>query len=445
MDPSDPTSKLHRARRLVRVPRRSVPLLATEMAGQAFSWSALMTVMLFQGLIARKMGAGVGQLTLLQMAVFLGFSLAGASDRLTRRVNLGQAVFMLRLGACAMLWLVFLVNTAAGFVMLIVLMRMFEGSTISAQKALPHDYYPPQARGKLLSWTRIIGTAALVALMMVTGWALELRHDAYRWVMPGLGVALLLGSLPYALLPDRAARRRHRRRRAGLGDALRVLREDKHYRTFLLIFCIGTFGEKFLMPLNPILFENRYGMTYKQLAGVMGLAGPIASILGFLFWGRFINRRNAFTVLTICMFVKVLRPLLFAFAPVGSHIGWLATGEAIFRFTLTGLELSSVLAYLGMADSVRTPQYVSLHFWFIAVRGITGPVIGWGLYSLSKLAWPGAEYDTALTAVYLFAAVVILAGGVGIAWFNRVDRRQLDEAETRAGAGTDGDDSASNP
>jgi hypothetical protein len=452
-----------RAGRLMRVPVRSRRLLTVEMVVSMLSTSVLMSLMVPQGVLARRLGASSNHLTLLSMSIFLGFLFTRAGRRLTRYVHNGVLIFALRLLAGAALGMVYFVTGPLQFVLVMILFRMLDGATVPSQKTVQKDFYPAPARGMLMAWVRIVAVVGAMGLSWWIGVQLDESQDSFRWVFPVMGALLAGGSAAFLFIPDRATRRSHNRQQADIGE-WDVFKEDRRFRRFLLIFFIATFAEKMLMPLQPILMADRFNTSYKELATVFGIAGPLAGIVGYWVWARVITERRVFTVLAIVFFVKALRPLLFALAPAGGaglmhsdvsmaglapvlsgsdYLPYLVTGEMAFRTMISGLELSSLLAIMAMADDRRMPVYVSLHFLFIAIRGIAGPLIGNGLYQAYEIFWPGRPDHIGIRSIYVLAAVIVIVGALGMVWLARKEGAGARETGSAGeGAGAPGTGSA---
>ena len=87
---------------------------------------------------------------------------------------------------------------------------------------------------------------------------------------------------------------------------------------------------------------------------------------------------------------------------------------APFRLMVAGLEMASTLCVFQMSRARSVPTYVGVHYWFVGVRGVVGPVIGVALYKSGILSVVG---------IYWLITAIVLIGGIALLVLCRFLRR----------------------
>jgi hypothetical protein len=126
------------------------------------------------------------------------------------------------------------------------------------------------------------------------------------------------------------------------------------------------------------------------------------------------------------MLLKALRPILWALA-AGRHdpLPLIVLGEAAFRFLVAGIELGVITAVLQMSNPHNAPLYLGIHYWFLGVRGIAGPILG---TALVKSGVPP-------TAIYWVIAAVVVCGAIALGIFDLAQRRKASDGHAGISAG----------
>jgi len=410
-----------------RVPRLSRPFV------RAAFWDATGMGLLnglaipFYGVLARRMGAGDSLMALLAMAPFLGFLASLRIARLSGTVGWGRLLGWSRV-ACYLSLMGFAVMTGpVGFTLLATLIIATGSSVTSLSGNLLRGHIRPLFRGEAMKWMRVVAILGAVPLAWQAGGLFDVDATSYRIVFPLTGL-LALATVPFLFrLPRRQSEVAFQDARTpALGEEFRILRHDRRFRIFLMVFFIGTFGEKIGMPVLPVYFADVLNLSYRHVATTLGIAGPLASIGGYFFWSHVARRTgNPLLVLAVCMTLKGIRPVALALAIyTDSPVELVAAAEAVFRFLIAGLDIASLLCVLDMAPAHKTPHYLGLHFWLMGVRGIAGPLIGW-LFLATGVP---------LHLVFWLITVVVLVGGLGL-WL-LVVRSPADTGSSRvAGSG----------
>jgi MFS family permease len=377
--------------------------------GSAVLFGAL--VLPFEGFLARKQfHASDEQLLLLAMAPFGGFLLTTLTGRLAGHFRQSRIAGMV--SVLARLPFVFLavVTGAAPFTAVMCFGRMFSAVSFASFNSLLKIYVPGKARSSLLTWFRILPIVIAIPLSKAAGHYLDHNPEGYRLIFPVAAAGALALALGFFFLPRRAREQRILERPVGLFEEFKLIKRDRRFACFVGVFFIGTLGEKIGMPVMPIYLADELQLTYRQVAQALGVVGPLLAIVGYVVWGAALKKLTPITILTLCMFGKGIRPILWALAAgTEDPMLLLVPGQAIFRFCISGMELGAILTVLKMSNNRELPIYMGLHFGLMGVRGLGGPVIGWFLL----------KTQVPLSAIYWLIAAIVMTGGVALYGFSR--------------------------
>ncbi|MBM4148195.1 MAG: MFS transporter [Lentisphaerae bacterium] len=359
----------------------------------------------FAGVLARRLGANAELLTVLSMAPFIGFLFAVPASRLVYLYRWGTLLAVARMLIRIPFLFFFWISQPALFVGFLVWSSAVDGATKPLYESLTRAHIRVSVRPALFKWVRIINIAVSLPVAWFTGKLLDRSPDSYRWAFPAAGLLAILLVLPLSNLPRRFLEGFVRHTRINVLTELRVLAVDRRFRLFMLIFFIGTFGEKLLMPVTPIYFSDILNLRYTQVGMATGLVGPVCGIAGFLFWGWRMTKVPTLNIVILCMFLKAVKPAIWALAfRHPDPVLCVVAGEGAFRFIIAGMEMSASLMVLQMAPSGRVPVYVGLHYLFMGVRGLAGPLVGLWLY----------RSGVGIQNIYWLTAGVVTAGGLAL-------------------------------
>jgi MFS family permease len=389
-----------------RIPRQSRGFWKAQLA-DAFGTALLLgAIYPFVGVIARRMGATPALITLLSMAPFIGALTTPVVARLRTYVRMGVVLGVLRVLSAGVLLATAGASTPAVLIAIVLLSQAFRVGGSVGINSLMRSHVVTRARPGIMQAARIIMFAATLPIAYISGRLLDtLGADGYRTVFPAAAAVSVLLALPFFLLLRRP-RETVDRKKGRLIEEIGILKSDRRYAVFMLIFFVGTLGEKISMPVNPLLFADVLDFKNEQVALAMGVTGPALAVAGFLFWGQLLKRTDPLPVLAACMLLKAARPVLWALAPeMDSPLLWICLGEGTFRFLIAGIEMGVLLTIMKMSSPQQVPIYMGIHFLLMAARGIGGPLLGLTLL----------HAGVSIPNVYWVVFGVVLAGGVLLA------------------------------
>jgi len=389
-----------------RVPQQSRGFWKAQLADALGAAVLLGAVYPFAGVIARRMGATPALITLLSMAPFIGALTTPVVARARNLVRMGVVLATLRVLSAGVLAGAAGATTAGALVAIVVLSQVFRVGGGVGINSLMRSHVVTKARPGMMQAARIVMFAATLPAAWLAGRALDaLGRAGYQTVFPAAGALAALLALPFFLLPRRSRETIDENGRGPFAE-LGVLKSDRRYAAFILVFFVGTLGEKISMPANPLLFADVLDLRNEQVALAMGVVGPALAVAGFVVWGQLLRRTGPMPVLAVCMLAKAARPALWAIAPqMDDPLFWVCAGEGTFRFLLAGLEMGALLTIMKMSTPQLVPVYMGIHFILMAVRGIGGPLLGLALLNAG----------VSIPSIYWIVFGVVLAGGVMLA------------------------------
>jgi MFS family permease len=153
---------------------------------------------------------------------------------------------------------------------------------------------------------------------------------------------------------------------------LSILKTDVNYRWFALSIFVYGFGNLQAQPLYTLYQVDVLHITNTQVANMANLQSVVA-ILGYFYWGRFLDRRGALPTVLISTLLVGMINVVYLLAFRVEHLYFAAV---IAGASNAGIELSYLNATLAFADRRRIAQYQSIHSALLGLRGTIAPLLG---------------------------------------------------------------------
>ena len=355
----------------------------------------------FLGLVAAKSLHASGWLLSLMMAApFLG-NLATSLwvHRLHGRSKMPSVVIPVAF-ARALYLLMGLVTSAHQYTGVAFAAQFMEASSGPAYSAVMERIYPPNIRGKLTGYVRVARTLVGIAITLTVGHIID--RWGFRPVFVGASVTGLIAIVAFAQIrvPDEKDRSERSTPAPRSGGAWRVFLQDRPYRWFgLSIFVYGT-GNLLLGPIYPLFVADTLHITYAQ-QGALVFAGMVAAAVGFVVFGRYIDRYGPVRCVFTCVAGQALRP---AFYYLAHSFNWMLPAAIIGGLTDAGIEVGYLNSVLSFSPPQMVTTYQSLHSTLLGIRGVLASILAAILISL--LQHGSAGYRPA----FLLATGMIVIG-----------------------------------
>jgi MFS transporter, DHA1 family, staphyloferrin B biosynthesis exporter len=358
--------------------RRRTPSPITE----AYKWD-LRTALLaglytgsiqpFIGRIARgDLDCTPFQLSLMMAAPFVG----NLFSPLWARQMEGKSKMPFAAGSWAvargLLFFLAFTTSAWPFVLLVALSSLVMTVATPAYASIMKDIYPDALRGRLMGYIRVFLQGMAFFTALVVGRLLDLFH--YQYIFPIGAVAGIAAAWTFSRVP--IPRRPEAQENGGpppsIRSTLSILKEDKNYRWFALSVFVYGFGNLLVQPLYTLFQVDVLHITNSQVANMANLQS-ITAIMGYFFWGRFLDRRGSLTTVLISTLLVSMINVVYMLA---FNVETLYLAAIIAGISFSGIELSYLNATITFADRSRIAQYQSIHSALLGVRGTVAPLLG---------------------------------------------------------------------
>lgn len=327
-------------------------------------------VLPFIAIVGRKTGATEFQIALLTAAPYISnaFALLWTEDILgTGRV--WYVVWPNVIGRAVLLGMLFVADPFA-YTIIIFIYMLISAMSFPSYASIMKTNYPDKERGRLMSYIRI-GTACFwIAASTITGWILEKGTSHYHYIFP---IAALFGILS-AFEFGHIKVRREEIKRDGLAKFSHITApfKDKSFITFLIVYSIFEFGLLLSLPLYPLVQVDIAHIS-NFAAGIFGTIYSIMWLMGFFFWGHFIDKHPLPNLLKVLFLIASIIPLIYLLT---YNIFFLSIAQGIAGFIFAAIELIGYVVITRMASPRETPRYMAAATVLGGIRGATAPFIG---------------------------------------------------------------------
>jgi MFS family permease len=322
------------------------------------------------------------------MASFLWTRAAYGRDRV-RIVNLAQfgllaSLLVLALapaGTAVGLWVLLLASIAG---------RVCMTGILTVRADVWRANYPRQVRFHVTGNFTIVTAGILALFSLVAGYVLDSNERSYHAIFPiaaGLG---FIGAMSFRKIRWRQGRsyvRAERRETAqGNGKAspvamLRVLRDDRSYRFYMMCqFVLGIANLSIMPPFIKALDET-FGLPYGSSIALT-TAIPIGMmVIALPFWARFLTKVHVMQFRAIHSWFFVVAIGLTAVGMLWQALWVIYVSRVLIGFARGGGALAWSLGHHDFASRQMAPIYMGLHVTLTGIRGAIGPFLGMFIYA----------------------------------------------------------------
>lgn len=316
------------------------------------------------------------------------------------RVKLPYAVWPIAIGRSFFL-LMPLAVVAPTFVAISFLSLAVAALGSPAYAAVIRDAYPVERRGQLMGMVRVIAVGGAMVGALLGGFALE--RVSYRWVFVAAAAVGLIGIAAFTRIGVPGAPPKTPPARPRLVDQFREAARDREFRLYAACFYLYGLGNLIMGPAIPILQVDVLRIT-PQWVGYLATTAAGCSMVGYLVWGRVLDRHGPFRLMGLVLLVIAVMPVTYYFA---GSVPVLLIAAAASGFAMAGGDLGYVNAAMRFGSRDAAVAYAGVFAFLQACRGIPGPFIG---AAVSRAAGPRMVFVIAL-ALWAVSASVLLASG----------------------------------
>jgi len=358
----------------------------------------------FLGVIARQdLGASAFLIAMLTAAGSVGNLFNPViAFRIRNKPKLPHAVWPLLTGRACYL-LMPLAVIAPVYVAVCFVANAFSTLSAPAYAAVIRDAYPANRRGLLMGLVRVVAVGGSMAGALIGG-ALLARWS-YRWVFPFAAVVGLVATLAFSRIGVPAAPAERPAQEHNLWQSFKAIRRDRAFGLYATCFYLYGFGNLLLGPIIPVFQVDELHIT-PQWVGYLATTGSAFGMLGYLYWGRVLDRHGPFRLMLMVMSVVAVMPITYF---VAHQVPVLLIAAAASGFAYAGADLAYVNAAMRFGPRDAAASYAGMFAFFQACRGIPGPFLG---AALSGLVGPRPVFLIALGLWATAATVLVARGGL---------------------------------
>jgi len=380
-----------------------------------FRWDALAGLLVglfsggmfpFLGVIAReKLHASAYAIGLFGVSGSIGNLFSPVLAHHSRnRAKLPYAVWPFAIGRACLL-LMALAVTAPIFIAITFIAQAIAALGGPPYAAVIRDAYPVERRGYLMGLVRVLVVAGAMVGAMVAGQVLA--HVSYRWVFPAATVLGLVSVAAFARIGVPAAPEEPAPAEARLWDAFKVMKQDPAFRLYATCFYLYGFGNLITGPLVPLIQVDELHIT-PQWVGYLATTSAAFSMIGYLYWGRFLDRHGPFRMMLSVYGVIAIYAITYYFA---HSVPVLLIAAAATGLAWSGGDLGYINAAMRFGKRDHAAAYASVFAFLQACRGIPAPFIGAALANVSFIGTRGV-FLISLCCWAAAAVVMVTRGGL---------------------------------
>jgi len=352
----------------------------------------------FMAIVGRKIGATNFQIAMIVSATYISnaFALLWTEDVL----GAGRVWYVVWPNAVgrALLILMFFVISPMWYAILIFTYMIITAPAFPSYASIMKTNYPDNVRARLMSYVRASTAFFWIIASAAAGWYLERDTYNYRYLFPFAAVLGFLSALQFRHIKVRREKKA-RESIVGFAELSQPLRDPAFIR-FLLAFSVFEFGLFLANPVYPLVLVDEAHIS-NFATGIYGAVFSSLWLLGFFFWGHFMDRYSIKSSVLLVFFIGCLIPLIYLLTR-SIYILSIAQGAAGFLYA--GIELVSYIVITRMTKPKDVPRYMAAHVALEGVRGAIAPFLGTRLYTIF-----GADM--------VFAAALVLGTmGIFFAW-----------------------------
>lgn len=271
--------------------------------------------------------------------------------------------------------------------------------------AIIRDAYPVERRGQLMGWVRVIFVGMSMLGSLVGGFLL-IKHGNYRWAFPlvtilGLASAAAFARVGVQAEPDCDTPIVKSR----LLDAFHAAKHDKAFKLYATCFYLYGFGNLIMGPVVPVFQVDQLHIT-AQWVGYLATASAAASVLGYLYWGKILDRFGPFRLMLFVVSILSITGITYALA---RSVPVLLIASAAQGLAFSGGDLGYASAAMRFGKRDSAAAYAGTWAFLQACRGIPGPFLG--AFLLNQVG-PRPVFLLSLCCWAASASVIIFGGGL---------------------------------
>ncbi|MGC9328024.1 MAG: MFS transporter, partial [Candidatus Hinthialibacter sp.] len=330
--------------------------------------------------VARKtVGVSEFQLALILMAAFVGPLLSVFIPNLLKIHGKIQYILCMSIPCKVIFIALAWIHDPVWFCWIAAAGLFFIFTYIPMYAALLKSMYPTSLRGTIQGHVRFVSLAVTVAATLAAGFLLEMNGQYFRGIFILASLAGLFGTLLLTKIPEPLRGNEKGESIAPLRDIVETARSDRLYIGYEIAFFLGGFANLAGTPIYVLYIVDVLNADYRQIALAAGILIHLAGVLTLRWWGRALDRHpNPMLQRMLLHGIWLFHPLLYVWA---WDMKLVYAASILLGFLFAGGKINFMLGCLYFSKTDHdAPVYTLIHHVFWGVRGILGPLFGYGLY-----------------------------------------------------------------
>jgi len=208
---------------------------------------------------------------------------------------------------------------------------------------------------------------------------------------------------------------------AGARDAMRVLRDDRDYRQYLIAqFILGIANIGLLAPF--ILALDALHLSYVQSIGLTQATPIVIALMVIPMWSRLLERSHIVRFRAMQSWVFVVSAALTCAGVLSGSMLTLFIARVVWGVARGGGMIAWQIGHHDFAPRRLASLYMGAHVTLTGVRGLIAPFAAIALYSGASIAIGGGRIHIPAIGGWVFALMAVTSA-VGGAMFVRLDRQ----------------------
>lgn len=249
--------------------------------------------------------------------------------------------------------------------------------------------YPRADRARIAGKLASVQAIVMCVGAFMLGLAMDYDRRSFHLLFPLAAIGGLIGTAIYAKVRLRGQRRLARAERSGRGvdqptinplSVIRVLRNDPHYRRFMITMFIFGLGNIMLGAPLTIVLQESFHLGYWPSILITSALPDITMPVAIPLWARLLNRGHVVEFRSIHAWAYVLASLVMLVAAVGHVVALLFVMALLTGIADAGGALAWNLGHNDFAKDHNAAQYMGVHVTLTGIRGLIAPFLGVGIY-----------------------------------------------------------------
>ena len=269
-----------------------------------------------------------------------------------------------------------IIYSISSFLLIIFLYQIISCMATPAYVEVVKAMYPDMLRGRIMGLVKMINNLVVIAVTPLSGQAIS--SIGFRWVFFVSGIAGIISTLIFSRIKIREV---HRETSVpvSIKTILTIPFLDKKFGQYLSVFFMYGLGNWLSNPIYPIILVDKLQASTLQV-GYISTITSILSAIFYIYWGRYIDKKNPVRVLFLVFSLDFMIPLGYLLSSIKPTLIFVFISAGISGIVNAGVDLAVMNTILMLAPKEEIASYMALHSTFVGIRGIIGPFLGASLY-----------------------------------------------------------------